>query len=193
MRIAVVGNGPSAQRHAAEWGSADMVVRCNVFLAGRCDVWCSHFDPEITAAAKAAPDGVKALWLALSPGSARLLRGDYDARAAAAWLAAGRPVRQMSDIQWIELSVEAGEKRPSTGLIAVRLALELCPEELLLAGFDATEPGRPGWGSPPWDWAAEPGRARPHNFPGEKQALGRLVNSRRFCGVWWRTAVRWLT
>lgn len=197
MIVAVVGNGPSALVHRAEWERADLVVRCNVYGPGRCDVWASHFDAEVLTRARAAglrPELPRALWSAISPAAELALRPDCPCGGNARRTAelAGQPWRQISDADWIALVAAAGERRPSTGLCAVRMALDLLPDALVLAGFDAELPAGPGWGSEAWDWAAEPGRHMPHNWPAEKVALARLAEGSPFAGCWWRTAVRWL-
>lgn len=192
MQIAVIGNGPSAEQHLGRWSGAEMVVRCNAFNFGPCDVWASHFDDDVIAKAEevsAITLEASALWLCMSPTPARLIRPGCDLAANAARAAGARPVTQMTDRQWLELvCCAAAERRPTTGICAVRMALEHRPDELVIAGFDATEPDKDGWGNKFFEWL---GVETYHNFAAEKRALGLLAEKGLFCGQKWSTKVTW--
>lgn len=192
MRIAVIGNGPSSRQHEVVWNQANRVVRCNIYGTGRCDIWASYFEkPVIEAAQRLGQDmsGPEMFWQTMTPTTDRALIPWEDTTASAHRVANGRPVRQFSDSEYIELSAEIGERRPSTGLIAVRMALDLCPRELILAGFDALRPGLPGWNDELVPWKENPPY---HDFQAEKASLERLVAGKAFCGFHWRTKIVWL-
>jgi hypothetical protein len=145
--VAVVGNGPSASGRGGEIDACDFVVRCNWFWryfpgwsSGRkLSALCIY--PEILSQVLAeAPKGDWELWFSTPnapkrvPRPARPIgRGAYETLYRRL-KSLGRPNRSASNC-W-----------PTTGLVALSMALSMEPEQVYLVGFDALTPQQPGWG-----------------------------------------------
>ena len=189
--VAVVGNGPTAERHGAEIDAADFVVRvtdCRLMGAGgagaRIDAlawYCCRGEPLH------APPGDYEHWITLPPSRCwppnELHMGG--------WLrivdqaAARNPLAWITDYQWQKEELAIG-RPPTTGLTAVHMALlQLEPARLVLAGFDATTPDRPGFDNRPG--------SENHDFQAEKRLLAGLRDHRTFLGQEWDCCeVEWI-
>jgi len=192
-RWCVVGNGPSAIEHADRIDRCDVVIRCNAFpLDGRAGdrwhVWASYFDATICMCAVRAglvSHVPSVLWFTL-PGN-RTPAPDW--RAVKGFAGPNREVLQVPretwDLESAKLTAANDRKwvSPTTGFTAVHMALERAPAELVIVGFDATEPGKPGWGE--WSDAQPrwPGPPKDHDLAAEKELLARWAEERVFCGL----------
>ena len=188
MRFAIVGNGPSALTRSEEIAACDQVVRINVpnMVSGdKWTVWASNFNADLAGKLDPLNRPPARQWLcvprtylsAVSPQGSMPIPERCEA--------------EVSAPQWASLWFAAGFHRPTTGFVAVLLALEAGATELFLAGFDATTPKAPGWGSAAWDWAAERCRWTMHDFAAEKAALRTLRDTGEFCGKHYSVKVIW--
>lgn len=159
MRIAVVGNGPSAARFGHEIDSAGIVVRCTDFPRRnppgvRLDVWAWYGSPAHCPSSHASPQGDYRIWCTVPT----CMIGKHSTASIdnLCLQAAGRFVDIVPDSIWLAMADEIG-CGPSTGISAVALAMFLLrPSEIWLFGFDCLE--------------AKDG----HDFPAEKRLLSRL-------------------
>ena len=182
-RVCVVGLGPSAADKAEEIDACDFVVRLKGFWlhgaenAGskisahasygdlpkedypelRCEHWFTH-----------CPQHVRRQVIAW--GAKRLGRLEFFAAKAD-----GCPIRILPTRLWQKLRAYLN-RDPSTGIVAVAMALERFPEcELVLHGFDSTVPERPNF----WDARqAESTKFACHAILAEKQALAEIDEGR---------------
>jgi len=198
MRWALVGSGPGAPRFAREIDACDVVIRINCWPRGEAgdkwDVWASPFQDYMVEGVLREVGSERVpgeLWFTIpeglpdpcadgrSWGRARKLAADADncqvlRVAPELYSAVGRAV-----------SDEARRAAaPTTGFVALRMALEQGPDELVLAGFDsAVSSDRGRWG--PW-YGQRMYSARwfsvHHDFPAEDRLIERWLRSREFCG-----------
>lgn len=185
MRVAVVGNGPSAAGRGAEIDAHDFVVRCAGFTvtgadgAGRrLDAWARFASPYIfKLMGGRLPEGSYEVWM--TKPLSFWGRSDKVDPEMLIRQSAGRPIRWITSENVIE-EADFLRAEPTTGFTAVDMAIRyLRPAEVTLYGFDATTPAAPGWGdakylAPGWN------AAYPHDFPAEKVAFAEL----RDRGVW---------
>lgn len=200
MKIAVVGNGPSAQDRGAEIDAHDFVVRCNWFAmqggansGTRLDAWAWYGQDVHPLNTGGAPAGAYECWFGTFVSRHWMTNPDLLAGLLSfIEQANGRTVRFISREHWAGMFAALNCK-PSTGFVSVALALEKKPEVLSLYGFDATTPDRPGWqdagkdrpGCSPWPPES------PHNFCGEKQILAVLAEKGLWLGTPCPTKLNW--
>lgn len=181
MRIAIVGNGPSAAGKGAEIDAADLVVRMNGFSAvaalnagQRLDVWawfgsgrtCRRLDGV-------PPSGNYEVWATLPLSRCRpfVIGHVGDAERLIQWSSARR-IRWVTEGEFGEQAAAIGAW-PSTGFTAAWMARREHPSaQLLLYGFDALHPSAPGWGDARAPWRGVDATA--HNFEAEKRVLRAL-------------------
>lgn len=188
QRVAVVGNGPSAEGKGEEIDGYDFVVRMR-------DWWrCAAENAGEKMDAHAYfgwwddwPDDPRKgfeHWFTQCP-------MQLEAAGVMGWQrvafvnkrAEGAPIRWLSDARWNQLRGALNGEHPSTGIVSVAMAIDRfhsTPIELGLYGFDSTTPERPNF----FD-AREMGKSRheqyhvTHNILGEKRLLVGLHG-----GVW---------
>lgn len=216
MRVAVVGNGPSAAGRGAEIDACDRVVRCN-----RCfDTGASGAGSKLDALAVYGNESLRAglsdagvlagaaslggilppaceVWLTLPPSRCRPFAPEHCGNVLVAQALAGlRPIRWIPEAAWAEelahlCGLRGGWSAPSTGFTAVDLALRVWrPDELLLCGFDATEPGASGWNDArdePWPLV----QAQGHGLAVEKLCFATLRDRGLWLGQPCATRVLW--
>jgi hypothetical protein len=161
MKIAVVGNGPSAAKFGEQIDACDFVVRVNFWLemfpgnaaGGRCDAWAWYGQKEMRP--ECVPPGDCEFWLCARPiNEVRLPSYSRALRTA------GRRYTRITPIGlWNWLHDRLGTL-PSTGIQAVHMALDLKPSALLLVGFDYAGSWKKG----------------PHSPDGEKRLLQEIVD-----------------
>jgi len=174
--VAVVGNGPSAAGRGAEIDACGFVVRCN---------WWQEAFPKGEAGTKV--DAVciwpKAwtdrpdhrwfdgeLWMSTPRGGARVPTWHRAVR----WIPEHRYYRLHEALVLLHRArTESTACWPSTGLVALYMAMMLKAPRLLLVGFDATRIDAPGWGefSKVNPWLDVQG----HDFCAEKLLIAELL------------------
>lgn len=201
MRVCVVGNGPSANGRGAHIDGYDFVVRCNRFKqafvgdsAGRklsAFAWAG-----LKRWNKIVPPGKFEMWItcpeAWHKGKERLTNARAICKKRKLKLRVIDLHRYMEVRRALEaLSPKTGKFPPTTGLLAVDMALAAGAKELLIVGFDATTPEEPGWryGNPKLHYATGPG----HDFSAEKQMLDTLCSEQTWCGIKQYCRVRRIT
>lgn len=194
MRVAVVGNGPSAAGRGAEIDAHDFVVRCNAFgLAGALDAgvklsaWAWFACPVVAERMGQAPAGDYCFWMT-KPLAQWGCSDIVDPRLLIRW-AAGRPIRWVP-IAYAKEVAEALGAEPTTGFMAVDMAIRMLrAPEIGLYGFDAVRPGEPGWGDARevWPWLVN----YPHRQDLEKIAFTRLRDEGTWLGQPCATRLNW--
>jgi len=151
MRVAIVGNGPSAANKGAEIDAHDFVVRCNAFRriaakgAGeKLSAWAWFGCLAVASHLGEPPAGDYQVWM--TKALAQWGCSDVvDPRLLIRW-AAGRLIRWVTEPFASEEAHFCGAA-PSTGFAAVDMAIRMAgAREISLYGFDATTPEAPGWG-----------------------------------------------
>lgn len=198
MRLCIVGNGPSASGKAVEIDACDFVVRmCGWWRSGpqdtgrRLDAYAWFGAEEQRDVPEQYAFAPFEHWMTLP-----LLRcwpphttpkglphgGQWMNLVEKANL---RAIRWVTEDMWQRemaiLTLLSETKRPtappSTGFTAVDMAIHLYrPDEIHLYGFDATLPGRPGWGDNNPQWCD----SGPHDLDLEKQLIHKLAAE----GIW---------
>lgn len=188
MRLCVVGNGPSAPKHAESIDKCDVVVRVNSWpcdTAGRkWTVWASAFYPSIGQFAM----GMHKLSPRIPKVSELWIFGEQP-------ILDGLPLRadvkrdHMPAVRRAELEELLGA-RPTGGFMAVIKALEREPTELCLTGFDPE--GGHWWTGGGLEWGGAR-CAEVHNLLREHSYYADLVAGRECFGLkrpvrveWWR-------
>lgn len=191
MRVAVVGNGPSAIGCGAEIDACDFVVRCRSFWDRTKDVgektnavgWFGSWEDDpfrpidgehwFTHCAK------QVGWLPCGGDGVERLGRFFDA-------SVGKDRRMLSDASW-EKAVKFLGSHPSTGFIVVQMAMELLkPDELHLFGYDGSF-GTFGHG------AGDPiplDQQNSHDMVSEKMALMDMLDG-TFLGEQIQCKVKW--
>jgi len=160
MRVAIVGNGPSAQAFSAEIDGAGIVVRCTDFAARkppgyRLDVWAWYGNRAQCPSPNPAPQGDYRVWCTVP--TCAVGRHQTASIDNLCLQAGGRFVDIVPDTVWGALSDVLGTG-PSTGLSAIGMAMHLLrPSEVWLFGFDATEESKDE-----------------HNFKAEKLLIAKM-------------------
>jgi len=205
MRACVVGNGPSAARRGAEVDACDFVVRCTWFplmfpdggAGRRLDAWAWFGSTLQSGRMGGAPEGGYEVWFTLPLSRCSVVaKGHAGDLVNAVRLAGARPISVVTEERWdleargLSALSERPWCAPTTGLTAVDMALARSPDELLLVGFDATVPGRPGWGDarPVSPWRSDAGG---HDLLAGKRALYELLEGGRWLGRPCRTKLIW--
>lgn len=194
VRVAVVGNGPSAAGKGAEIDAHDFVVRCNAFsLASAPDcgtklsAWAWFAFPAVADRLGSAPGGDYCVWMT-KPLAQWGCSDVVDPRLLIRW-AAGRPIRWVT-ADFAKVAACALGAEPTTGFTAVDMAVRMLgASELTLYGFDATTPDRPGWGDARTviPWQAD----YPHRQDLEKIAFTRLRDEAQWLGRSCGTRLAW--
>lgn len=186
MRIAVVGNGPSANGLGKEIDRCDMVVRAGQFKqafpkdqAGKkLSAWAWPGYPKNN---NLVPKGKGyCIWVTCPWGwhKGPVRRKNVLAVANRQGLhISAMPLPQYLYVRKYlnRLAKDGKDLAPTTGILAVHMAVATRPKEILLAGHDAIKPGTPGW-------RYADGRklsAGPHRMGLEKELLKEL-----FEGSW---------
>lgn len=194
MKLCVVGNGPSAKGHGAEIDACDFVVRLKAWWvhgaedAGeRIDAWAWFGDANWAPETVSVPVSGCEHWFTQCD-KQMSKRIDFDAR----WgsfirLSQGEPTQRLTDDLWERVQSYL-ERDPSTGCVAVAMAMELFrPDELLLVGFDSTTADAPNYTCARIDW----GRTFAHAFDKEKLAFAEIRD-----GTWLggsvQTCLKWI-
>lgn len=216
MRVAIVGNGPSAKGQGAAIDACDRVVRCNRWfetaaedagqrtdasaLYGNDSLRHGLSDAEAVAEAecfaKILPPACE-VWLTLPLSRCRPFYPEHCGSIFAARAMAGlRPIRWVSESMWVAEQHLLTRRRgswaaPSTGFTAIDMALAIWqPAELFLAGFDATEPTAPGWNDArgeAWPLALALG----HDLGGEKAVIRELNDKHTWLGNPLTVKIEW--
>lgn len=182
MRVAVVGNGPSARGKGREIDACDFVVRLKAFWlygaedAGRrVDAICWYGvddgwdNPPVIKEAE--------IWITQEP---RLFRGDCEGQSGPDRLERIVNLANLGRIRWMPTESFCRSdayigRSPTTGFTAVNMAIHIHrPDEIHLFGFDATTRDRPNYDDarrkiPLWvdDY---------HNMEREKWVISELFN-----------------
>lgn len=183
MRVAIVGNGPSAAGHGQAIDACDRVVRIRAFwsygaldVGRRTDAWAwfgSQSDMDLQNVPRLSCEH----WFTHCPeqllqradGLCGISRASYFSRYAGL-----NPLRWLPSDLWQKACAHLGF-HPSTGFITVALAIAIYqPTELHLYGFD-------GYTEPFSDARREIPAAQQthHNMPAEKHAFAEISN-----GTW---------
>lgn len=197
MRLALVGNGPSAADRGPHIDAHDFVVRFNAFpvvgargAGTKLSAWCwfgNHTSSELLAAP---PTGDYEVWASLPPSKclpySKTPVGDV--RRVIDW-AYGRAIRWVGEDQWHDEEAHL-QASPTTGFTAVTMALDLlAPESITLYGFDATVKGAPGYQD------ARPSEhlvwSEGHSYEREKLALVELRDKGHWLGQPVKTKLFW--
>lgn len=198
--IAVVGNGSSAAEHPELIDAQDFVVRVNTwykhfpgFCAGkRHDAW-ALWPPAWNSNILEAPAGEYEVWLTTPVNLRDMMLTEALARHKfrvvdhwtyeAAWKALE------ADREKHGPSANSYAAWPSSGFVALAMALRLGAEEVLITGFDATVSSAPGWGDHKehYPWAKVQG----HDYAAEKRLIGQLESSGRWGSGLVAGKVRW--
>ena len=191
MRIAVVGNGPSAKGRGVEIDAADFVVRINDFEriaaedSGRkLSAWARYGNTEVPAPR---PDQQCEIWYTLPPSRTRgqcVPNTNWGNLGFEVNAANWRLIMAIPEWSYqVEAEAIANGGRfvgPSTGFTAIDMAIMRAGPGGVVAiyGFDAVTQDKPGWDEARGgkSWPAEVA----HNFPREKQLLAELRDK----GVW---------
>jgi hypothetical protein len=115
------------------------------------------------------PPGDYELWYPRLRGSA-----DLECLARVINSAGFRAVRFIPNWLWHQVSLALGLAEPTSGILAVAMALLLEPEQLSLYGFDGTWPGKAGWGDARTPGGWKTGTSL-HDVPREKRLLQALA------------------
>lgn len=188
MKVAVVGNGPSAKGKGSEIDACDFVVRIKawwihgeedagekidalVWYGGyrrgweqdrplfQCEHWFSHCPRQMASHDKAK----------------RILHEETFWR-----YSAGQPIIALTNAQWDRLVERRSSFHPSTGMVAAFMVIERFPKcELHLFGFDSTTKHKPNF----FD-ARNPDLTAgdPHHQLSEKQMFRRIITHRTWLG-----------
>lgn len=197
--LVLVGNGPSSPENKEFIDRIDMVARVQGFPMGdagtKWNIWAGCFGLAAISNIKKfknhkAPNRPRILWCA----------GDNRRRADKLGITDGAVVSMLpGNVR--ERVKQAVGCDPTSGFMAIEMALRAEPRELVLVGYDATTKEKPGWdhwkseqGFPPvqTDKPIIPGTG--HNMAAEKALLEHWVKTREFCGQkfpktrprWWR-------
>lgn len=198
--IAVVGNGSSAAEHPELIDEQDFVVRVNTwykhfpgFCAGkRLDAW-ALWPPAWNSNILEAPAGEYEVWLTTSVRLQDMMLTEALARHK---FRAVDPLTYETAWKALEadrvkhgVSANSYAAWPSSGFVALAMALALGPQEVLITGFDATVKSAPGWGDHVQDfkWADVQG----HDYVAEKRLIGALSKDGSWLGAKLATKVRW--
>lgn len=191
MKLAVIGNGPSATGCGEQADALDFVVRCNAYwdqaapgVGAKVSAWAWFgmlFVPPRP------PPGQVESWATLPPSRCRQVAKHCGDMVAVVTCAAGRPIRWVTEQAWrrefdaIARFSAGANPAPSTGFTAVDMAIRLGPDELHIWGFDAVRPELPGWGDGSgMKW---PGHAdKVHSAWAEKLVLAELADKHVWLG-----------
>lgn len=186
MKVAVVGNGPSAKSKGTEIDACDFVVRIKAWWlhgaedAGeKINAWAWYGGH---AGLKKRPMIPGERWFTQCP--KQLMGHDTDKRlrhlTAFVWHSRGNPIRWLSDQEWDRLVERRESHHPSTGMVAVYMALDRSPAcELHLFGFDSTTRNKPNF----YDARnADMKAANPHRQLSEKQMFRRIATHKTWLG-----------
>lgn len=208
VRICIVGNGQSPLQHREAIDACDLVVRINAWwlthpngVAGlKFDAWAWNTALYLVGIREKGeknkpltvppPAGDWAIWAlrASSPGKMK-----RNVKTALKRLGP-RPVAYRSEARLKACAkylskLRGGRAMPSTGFLAIEQAIGDWLDELVLVGFDATTPSKPGWNDKgnPWrkTWSL-------HSFVAEKEAMGYLADKGRWLGRKVPFKVTWL-
>ncbi|KKN79764.1 hypothetical protein LCGC14_0336190 [marine sediment metagenome] len=179
MKVAIVGNGPSAKGKGAEIDACDFVVRIKAWWrhgakdAGeKINAWAWYGDHAGLRECPVGMDGE--VWFTQC--SNQILAHDPDKQerhlTAFANYSLGRPASWLSNQEWDRLVARRDSHHPSTGMVAVAMALARFPGcELHLFGFDSTTRDRPDF----YDARnADLNALDPHRQLSEKQMFRRI-------------------
>ena len=178
MRICVVGNGPSAEDKGELIDACDFVVRMKQFWAQaalqtgvRIDAWatCRGKYPNNQPAPNA-------LWITETVQNISRYPAP-ESRLTHLLPCNAQNIRWLCQPEWEAMSQYLGAP-PSTGFVAVYMALQMRPSELLLCGFDALG-----------DTTNTP--IHPHNFAAEKTALA-MLRAASWLGAPCNVRLQWL-
>lgn len=142
MRVAIVGNGPSAHDFITLIDGAGIVVRCNEFSnrkppGYRLDVWAWYGNRALCPDTVPAPQGDYRVWCTVP--TCAIGRHKTASIDNLCLQAGGRFIDVIPDTIWGGLSDMLGAG-PSTGLSAIAMAMHLLrPSELQLFGFDSMD------------------------------------------------------
>ncbi len=154
MKVCVVGNGPSARGRGEEIDACDFVVRLKAFwihgaadAGSNIDAWAWYGDDLDFGHVTPTQTDCREHWFTQCP--KQTLRQDSQTREARQQAvlkySAGHRRQSLADGQWSEIRAFTG-KYPSTGMVAVFMAIERFPDcNLHLYGFDATTRDEPGF------------------------------------------------
>lgn len=198
--IAVVGNGPSAAEHPELIDQQDFVVRVNTwykhfpgFCAGkRLDAW-ALWPPAWTSGLLQEQPGEYEIWLATP---VRLRDVQVTGGMERHKCRVVHPVVYELLVRDLKLlrqrfgtSPNSFAGWPSSGLVALAMALTLKPREILIAGFDATTTTAPGWGDHVEDrpWLKVQG----HDYVAEKRLISGLEKDGSWLNGKVQAKVRW--
>lgn len=185
MKLCIVGNGPSAKGHGAEIDACDFVVRIKAFWenaavnAGQRVDAVAWLGTEEAKWKKHGPDGFDH-WRTWCSEQYIVNGGGWPARKVFfETFAEGKITHRLSG--QLHLRVKRSTlKDPSTGIIAIAMALDILePAELLLYGFDGTLPTLPNY----HDARRAPeipkkGEQYPHDQLREKRVIAGLLNGK---------------
>lgn len=190
MRIAVVGNGPSAQNMADKIDACDFVVRVGWFMhmgakntGLKLNAWVWFGNRPIWGNPGERAPGTCDIW---SPFPKEYLsKSPYYFCAKNLDRIQDRKVAWVDPDQWAALKTFLRGCEPTSGMTAVMMAADKRPDEIHLFGFDATTSDRPGWGD---DCQGQPGVARwpedqPHDHLAEKRMLKRFAERGEWRGL----------
>jgi len=199
VKIAVIGNGPSANGQGKHIDACDMVVRAGQYThafprneAGKkTTAWCW---PGFAKMNKYVPQGKMEHWfsvpVAWDKKKSRLTNARMMAKCRKSKLVENPMGHYLALRHALELlSERRGLFPPTTGIIAIQMAMDFQPDQLLLAGFDVTKKdtkechyadGRV--------WKFGPG----HDLLAEKKLLARLQDKGKWLGLEVKTKVTWI-
>lgn len=181
VRICIVGQGPTAEGHGAEIDACDIVVRLKNYwrcgadnAGGKVDV-VAHYGDGWANPPKAA--GMAEQWFTQTPRQLQLKgkEGELRLRLLVEHLHLGT-MRWATEELWCKVAGYLWGQHPSTGMMAVAMALDLHPDcELVLYGYDSTTPDKPNF----WDAKQLTEKKAPHDVLAEKRAIAEIL-----CGCW---------
>jgi hypothetical protein len=181
MRLCIVGQGPTAAGHGKEIDACDLVVRiknhwrCGADDTGHKTSVVAHYGDGWSNP----PEAVKRAeqWFTQTPRQLRLKEEEGWRRLQhLVEHARHQPIRWATQALWNRVSEYLNGSHPSTGMMAVAMAVELYPDcELVLFGYDSTTPDRPNF----WDAKQLAEKKAPHDVLAEKRAIAELLN-----GMW---------
>lgn len=183
MRLAVIGNGPSAKGHGVEIDACDFVVRMKAWwkygaedAGSRCDALV-HYGLNYLLEY---PEFKGEHWFSQNVSR---LQGHADCWERLSFLvrtAEMRAIHWFPEAMWKDAERKLN-RHPSSGFIAVYMAMAIKqPDELLLYGFDGTTPDRPNYTDAngpllPASLMDNP----PHDQLAEKRAIAEILT-----GIW---------
>jgi hypothetical protein len=201
VRIAVVGNGPSAKGRGAEIDAADFVVRINHFEriaaedSGRkLSAWARYGNTGVPVPR---PEQWCELWYCLPPSRTRgqcTPDTDWGNLAYEVNAAEWRPMICVPEYYYQVMAKAVNPHRfqgPSTGFVAVGMAIHRAGPggQVDVYGFDAITPDKPGWDE------ARGGKSWPehiaHDFVREKQLFAEFRDKGLWCGETCTTKISW--